>query len=148
MNQLKESGKEFNICQLKLKSSTTQKETTTLLDNPNTSALDTNKEPPTFHPKVELEPKLSTKLDMLQFQDQLSKDNQSLDKEPLNMSLAHNTPLNIALAQFIPLDKPTPPVKLTLLEVVELEEKTSTDNPKLKDMSLEAVESDNNDFFV
>jgi hypothetical protein len=43
-NQLKESGNEFNTCQSKLKSSTTLKETTTLLDKANTSRPATSRE--------------------------------------------------------------------------------------------------------
>lgn len=68
MNQLREHGKEFNICQLKHKLFTTQKGTTTLQDKANTSKEVTHKsaearskEPPTFHLKAESEPKPSIK---------------------------------------------------------------------------------------
>jgi hypothetical protein len=53
---------------------------------------------------------------------------------------------NTQLDQSTLLDKLTLPDKPTLLEDQELEEKTSTDNPKLAVMSLEAVESDNDLF--
>ena len=174
-NQSKESGKESNICQLKPKSSTTQKGTTTSPDKVNTSRLvtltedtpqppNTNKEPPTFHPKAESEPKLSTKPVTFQSQDQSSKEvNQLSDKEvsfkePPNTSQAQLTPTPLTQLDQLSLDKPTPlEVKLTPLEdkptpledkltlpaEVESEEKTSTDNLKLVVTSPEEVESDN-----
>lgn len=85
MNLLRESGKEFNIFQSKLKSFTTQKETTTLPDKENTSKLATSKED-MFHHKVELEPKQSTKLDTFQTHHQLLLVHLSDKefKEPLN----------------------------------------------------------------
>lgn len=165
-NQLKESSKEFNIFQSKLKSSTTQKETTTLPDKVNTSEpvmliKDTllpaliNKEPPTFQPKAVLELKPSIKQVTFQSHHQSSKDNLLLDKEsPLkdkpNTLLDPLIPPLTALDQFILPDKLTPLDKPTLLEAVESEEKTSTDNHKLEAMSLEEVESDNDliDLFI
>lgn len=83
-SQSKESGKEFNIFQLKLKSSTTQKETITLLAKDNTSKPVTFKEDTplelTFHHKVESELKQFTKLDTFQIHHQSFKDHLS-DKE-------------------------------------------------------------------
>ena len=158
-NQSKEFGKEFNIYQLKPKSSTTQKETITSRAKANTSRPVMLKEvtpppvPPTFHPKVESELKLFTKPVTFQSHHQLFKD-QLLDKVdsskvPLNMLLDQLMPKLTPLVQFIQLVKPTPldkltlPDKPTLPEVVELEEKMSTDNHKLEAMSLVEVESDN-----
>ena len=159
MNQSKESGKEFNIYQLKLKSFTTQKETITFRAKANTSKPVTLKEdmpplvPPTFQAKVELELKLSTKPVTFQSHHQLSKA-QLLDKEdsskvPLNMLLDQLMLKLTAPAQFILLVKPTlldkltPLDKLMSLEEVESEEKTSTDNHKLEAMLPVEVESDN-----
>lgn len=159
MNQSKESGKEFNICQLKPKLSTTQKETTTFQAKVNISRPVTLKEVtpllvlPMFHLKVESELKQFTKPVTFQSHHQLFKD-QALDKEvsfkvPLNMLLDQLILKLIPLVQFIQLVKPTPldkltlPDKPTLLEVVELEEKTSTDNHKLEATSPVEVESDN-----
>lgn len=156
MNQLKESGKEFNIFQLKLKLFTIQKEITTSRVQVNTSKPDTlnqqedilliNKVPPTFHLKVESELKPFTKLGMYQFLDQL------LDKEDLLVEVKLNMLLevkhNMLLDQLILLELPTlPPVKPTLLEEVELEEKMFTELPKPEVMLLEEVELDN-DLFI
>jgi len=65
-NQSKESGKEFNIYQLKLKLFTTQNETTTSHNQEKSSkevTLNHINRPLTFQAKVELEPKQFTKLD-------------------------------------------------------------------------------------
>ena len=177
MNQLKEFGKEFNIYQLKPKSFTIQKEITTFQAKENTSKLDTlkvdqsnkediqptNKVPPTFHLKVELELKLFIKLDMSQLEDQLLDREDSFQEVKLNMfqevnmlmEVKAHTPLevNILLDKLnmfqdllILLELLTPLVKHTLLVEVELEEKMSIELPKLEVTSLEEVELDNNDF--
>ena len=162
-NQLKEFGKEFNIFQLKLKLFTILKEITTSRAQVNIFRLDMlkelldiklaiNKVQLTFHLKVELEPKLYIKLVMFQLEDQ------SLDKEvlflevKLNMSLEVNLnmlldKLNMFLDQHIPLEPLILQAKPTLLEEVELEDKTFIELPKLEVMLLEEVESDN-DFFI
>lgn len=137
MNQSKESGKEFNISQLKLKLFTTPKEITTSQVKVDTSKPDTlkevnkvdilplppltNKVPLTFHPKAESELK-PTKLDTSQLEDQLSdKDNHTLLVDKLNMFKDL-----LILLPTLPEDKPMS------LEAVESEEKTSTELLKLE----------------
>lgn len=142
-NQSKEFGKEFNIFQLKLKLSTILKETITSRAQVNTFKLDMlkelldtklliNKVQLMFHLKVELELKLYIKLVMSQLEDQL------LDKEvlflevKLNMFLEVNPNMlldkpNMFLDQHIQLEPLILQDKLTLLEEVELEDKTSTE---------------------
>ena len=156
---MKESGKEFNTYQLRLKLFTTQKGTTTLQERDNTSRLVMSKEDmpvDTNRAPAESELKLSTKLVMFQLKDQFFKDNQPSDRQDLAVKeltfkalkeltlkvlkvltlKAVNTLLDkpTLLAQFTLLDKPLTPLEDTQLAVkLSLQEEVESEERMFTD---------------
>ena len=149
-SQLKEFGKEFNIFQLKLKLFTIQKEIITSRAQVDIFKLDMlkelldiipliNKVQLTFHLKVVLEQKLYIKLVIPQLEEQLLDKVALFLEVKLNMSQVANLnmlqdKLNTFPDQHIQLELLILQVKLTLLEEVELEDKTFTELLKLEVM--------------
>ena len=143
MSQLKEFGKEFSTCQLRPKSSITQKGTTTLLVRDNTSRPATLKEdmPQAINrAPAGSELKLSTRQVIFQLKhhpsskvNQWSDKEDSLVKELTPKAVNTNTQLDkptqlakhIQMAQFILLAKPHTPLGDTQLEDIQLEARHS-----------------------